>query len=164
MPNKARPTGDGRRITVNSRKYDGKVRRTWTGGIVSESDDLIVLVGRFEFDVLHNDIGSIREGTVSFEHYWLDRWYNVFRFHEPDGALKCYYCNVAMPPTFDGLVIDYVDLDIDVITWPDKTREILDLDDFERNTIKFGYPDDIRGSALTALDELAALIDADGLP
>ncbi len=156
--------GPGREITVNSRKYDGRVRRSWTGGLVSEADGYIVLVGRFDRDVEHSDLGLIREGTVSIEHFWLDRWFNVFRFHEPDGALKSHYCNITMPPKFDGQVIDYVDLDIDVIVWPDKTRDVLDLDDFERNSVKFAYPDDVRASALAALDELTAEIDSDRLP
>ena len=156
--------GPGRSITVNSRKYDGRIRRSWTGGLVSDADRHIVLVGRFELDVEHSDLGLIREGTVSFEHFWLDRWYNVFRFHEPDGALKSWYCNIAMPPIFHNDVIDYVDLDIDVLVWPDKRREVLDLDDFERNSAKFGYPDDVRAAALAAVEELTAVIDGVGLP
>lgn len=156
--------GEGRQITVNSRKYDGRIRRTWTGGLISESDSHLVLVGTFDRDVQHTDLGLIRNGTVSFEHFWLKRWYNVFRFHEPDGTLKSYYCNIAMPPDFDGQVLDYVDLDIDVVVWPDKRYEILDLDDFERNTAKFGYPDDVRDRALTAVEELKAVIAAGELP
>ena len=84
-----------KQITVNSRKYDQKIRRSWSGGLVSQTDSLLVVVGRFDSDVEHNDLGLIKKGTVSFEFYWLDRWYNVFRFHEPDGTLRNYYCNVA---------------------------------------------------------------------
>ena len=39
---------------------------------------------------------------ISLEYYWLDRWYNVFRFSDPDGKLRNYYCNVNVPPQFDG--------------------------------------------------------------
>jgi len=38
-----------------------------------------------------------------------------FSVREPDGSPKAIYSNIAMPATFDGSVIDYVDLDIDVI-------------------------------------------------
>ena len=154
----------GAEITVNSRKYDGSVRRTWKGGLVSRSDELIILVGRFDQDVEHSDLGFISQGTVSFEHFWPRRWYNIFRFHEPDGKLKAWYCNVAMPATFDGAVLDFVDLDIDVVAWPDLSYDVLDRDDFEENSVKYGYPDDIRASVEAALAELITMIERQDLP
>jgi protein associated with RNAse G/E len=154
----------GTEIAVNSRKYDGRVRRTWTGGLVSRSEELIVLVGRFDRDVEHTDLGLISRGTVSFEHFWLDRWYNIFRFHEPDGKLKAWYCNVAMPPEFDGDVLDFVDLDLDVVVLPDFSYEVLDRDDFEQNSAKYRYPAQVCEAAESALDELIAMIDDRRLP
>ena len=150
--------GIGSEITVNSRKYDGRVRRSWTGGLVSQSEELLVLVGRFDSDVEHTDLGLIKKGTVSFEHFWPCRWYNIFRFHEPDGSLKAYYCNVAMPPVVENRVIDFVDLDIDVVVWPDMKYDVLDRDDFERNSVKYGYPDDIRDKVEESLNEIVDLI------
>lgn len=154
----------GRQITINSKKYDGSIRRSWQGGIVSQSADLIVVVGRFDANVEHNDLGLIRRGTVSFEHFWTSRWYNIFRFHEPDGSLRNYYCNVSMPPTQDGDVLDYVDLDIDVVVWPDRRVEVLDRDDFERNALRFNYPQDVIDSAEQSLVELLTLIEEGRLP
>ena len=145
-------------ITINSRKYDGHVRRSWKGGLVHASNDLLILVGKFTEDVVHNDLGYISAGTVSFEHFWLDRWYNVFRFHEPDGKLKAHYANITMPPLFAGDAIDYVDLDIDVILWPDGRVEVLDRDDFEANKVIYGYPVELVRRAEDVLTELLTLI------
>ncbi|MBK6721994.1 MAG: DUF402 domain-containing protein [Pyrinomonadaceae bacterium] len=154
----------GREITVNALKYDGSLRRHWTAGVVSQTDELTIAVGRFEFDVNHSDLGLIEQGTVSFEHFWKDRWYNIFRFHEPDGSLRNYYCNVAMPFTFDGETLEFVDLDIDVVVWPDGRFEVLDRNDFEENSVKFDYPGDLIEKAESALIELLSLIDAGKLP
>ncbi len=154
----------GAEITVNSRKYDGRVRRSWTGGIVSRSDELIVLVGRFDQAVQHSDLGFISRGTVSFEHFWLDRWYNIFRFHEPDGTLKAWYCNVAMPATFEGAVLDFVDLDIDVVVWPDLSYQVLDRDDFEENLVKYSYPADVIQDANAAVEDIVDLIGHRSFP
>lgn len=134
------------------------------GGLIKQSDTLLVVVGRFEFDVDHADLGFIRQGTVSFEHYWLERWYNVFRFHEPDGSLRNYYCNISMPPTFENDVLDFVDLDIDVVVWPDNRYEVLDLDDFAQNTMKFSYPKYVVDKAQASLSEIIAMIENDELP
>src|SRR3569833_1022400 len=130
-------TGD--LVTVNARKYDGRIRRSWPGALVSEKDGLITLIAHFSATHFHNDLGTIHAGTISIEHFWLDRWYNVFRFSEPDGQPKAVYTNITMPATFVGSVLDYVDLDIDVILWPDGRVNVLDRDDFERNSAKYGY-------------------------
>ena len=69
-----------------------------------------------------------------------------------------------MPPTFADDVIDYVDLDLDVIVWPDEGYEVLDRDDLEKNTIKYGYPSEVVANAEKSLAELIALIESGQLP
>lgn len=151
-------------VTINSRKYDGHIRRSWKGGLIHSNKDLLILVGTFSEDIDHNDLGHIKKGTVSFEHFWFDRWYNIFRFHAPEGTLKAHYANITMPPTFAEDVIDYVDLDIDVVVWPDGRVEVLDRDDFEKNKVKYGYTGDVIQNAENALAEVLALIERRKFP
>lgn len=146
------------RVTVNSRKYDLSIRRSWECQLIERNDPLLVLVGDFGHDVEHPDLGSIAKGTISYEYYWLDRWYNVFKFQEPDGDFRNFYCNINLPPTFENDVLDYVDLDIDVLVWPDGTTKTLDVDDFEVNATKFVYPEELRAKAFETLSELLELI------
>jgi protein associated with RNAse G/E len=154
----------GQIVTINSRKYDQSIRRSWTAGLVARETDLLIFEGVFDRDVDHPDLGLIKCGTISREYYWLDRWYNIFRFHEPEGTLRNYYCNVNMPPVFVGRSLDYVDLDIDVVVWPDGRYEVLDEAEFEGNARKFAYPDAVRRKAADAVGELIALIESDELP
>jgi len=151
-------------ITVNSRKYDGTIRKSWTCELVEESADLVVAVGTFDADVNHSDLGLITQGTRSYEYFWLDRWYNIFRFVTADGAFRNYYCNICMPPQFSKDVIDYVDLDIDVVVDPDFSSRILDRDDFETNAELFNYPAEIRDRVESTLQELLGLINLRNLP
>jgi hypothetical protein len=88
----------------------------------------------------------------------------VFRFHEPDGTLKAHYANITMPPTFTNGVIDYVDLDIDVVAWPDGRVDVLDRDDFEKNKVTYGYSDEVIGSAETAVTELLEIVERREFP
>lgn len=154
----------GQQVTVNSRKYDLSIRKTWSCELVRQDGPLIVLVGEFDRDVAHPKLGFLQRGTISYEYYWLDRWYNIFQFHEPGGGFRNYYCNIAMPPTFENSVLEYVDLDIDVLIQSNFEYEILDRDDFERNTVKFGYPKDVIKAAEASLLELLALIENGQLP
>lgn len=151
-------------VTINSRKYDMSIRRTWTCELVERHGQQLVFVGEFEHHVEHAGLGSIRRGTISYEYYWLDRWYNVFRFHEPDGSLRNFYCNVAMPAIYANDVLDYVDLDIDVVVWQDYTLEILDREDFEANSIIYQYPPRIRSKVDRSLMELLTLVGNRGFP
>lgn len=151
-------------ITVVARKYDGSIRRTWKAAIVRKSETLIIAVGRFDRDVSHQDLGKIKKGTVSFEHFWLDRWYNVFRFHEPDGTLRNYYCNIAMPAVLNGGELAFVDLDIDVVVWPGGRYEVLDRDDFDKNSISYGYTKETVEQVEQSLGELLGVIERGELP
>ncbi len=151
-------------VVINARKFDGSIRRTWSAELKETREDLMIFLGIFEHEVKHEQLGIIRSGTLSYEYYWTDRWYNVFRFHEPDGGLRNYYCNVNMPPAFSDGVLDYVDLDIDVIVWPDGRHDVLDLDDFEANARLYAYPENVVQRAEAALAELLAMIGRGDFP
>ncbi|HEV7842079.1 MAG TPA: DUF402 domain-containing protein [Pyrinomonadaceae bacterium] len=151
-------------VAVRVMKYDGAPHRRWRASVRHREESLLILDAAFEEEVRHAQLGLIARGTVSIEYYWLDRWYNVFRFLEPDGSLRNFYCNVNMPPEFDGRVLSYVDLDMDVLVSPDFSYEILDLDEFEINAERYKYPGDVQSRARLALAELLSLIEARRFP
>lgn len=125
---------------------------------------MIVLDAMFEEHIEHDLLGTIKIGTLSTEYYWLDRWYNIFRFRDPEGEPQRFYCNISMPPEFDGKTLSYVDLDIDVVVESDFSYRVLDLDDFEHNARKFQYRDEIRNEAHRGLAELIHLIETRSFP
>lgn len=145
-------------IQVNARKFDDRIHRSWKCKFVERRNSLLVFVGEFENEVIHNDLGIIKQGTISHEYYWLDRWYNIFRFHEPDGKLRNFYCNINSPPRFEDGVLDYVDFDIDVLVWQDYRFEILDLDEFHANSIKFNYSDETIENVKNSLAEVLKMV------
>jgi protein associated with RNAse G/E len=151
-------------IIVSVRKYDGREHRRWRARVAKRVGSLLILDSVFVEEIEHDLLGTIALGTVSTEYYCLDRWYNVFRFSDSSGKLKSFYCNINEPPSFDGHVLSYIDLDIDVLVAPDLTYKILDLDDFEANAHVYAYPDDVQANAHGALKELTKLIDVRAFP
>jgi len=145
-------------------KFDGAEHRRWSARLIEKVDSLIVLDAKFEEHIEHNLLGTIPIGTLSTEYYWLDRWYNVFRFRDADLNLKRFYCNINMPPRFDGQTLTYVDLDIDVLVEPDLSYRVLDLEDFQENARQYNYPVEIQTGAHRALDELIGLIETRAFP
>ena len=145
-------------IIVRACKFDGREHRRWRARLSRVEASLLVLDATFDEEVNHPLLGHIARGTLSLEYYWLDRWYNIFRFSEPDGTLRNYYCNVNAPPTFDGRVLEFVDLDMDVLVAPDLSYRILDEDEFEEHARLYNYPLEVKRSARVALAELIGLI------
>jgi uncharacterized protein len=109
-------------------------------------------------------LGTIPIGTLSTEYYWLDRWYNIFRFSDSEHKLKRFYCNINMPAQFDGSTLSYIDLDIDVLVEPDLSYKILDLQDFEANARRYDYPVEVQSEAHRSLAELVDLIETRSYP
>jgi uncharacterized protein len=151
-------------VIVSACKYDGTEHRRWPARIAERDDNLLILDAEFTEDIHHQLLGTVARGTTSIEYYWLDRWYNIFRFLKPNGELRNFYCNVNVPPTFDGRVLSYIDLDIDILVAPDLTYQIVDEDEFESNAARYNYPPKIRASAYLALTELVSLIEKRGFP
>ena len=151
-------------IVVHVLKYDGLEHRRWPARIAKIEGPLLVLDAVFEDEIEHDLLGTISSGTISTEYYWLDRWYNVFRFSNPDRELKNYYCNVNQPPSFDGRVLSYIDLDIDVLVAPDLTYKVLDVEDFEVNARRYFYPEEVQANARRALTDLTGLIESRAFP
>jgi uncharacterized protein len=146
--------GDDDAIVVRVLKYDGREYRQWPARLAKQAGPLIVLDAVFAEEIEHDLLGTIASGTISREYYWLDRWYNVFRFSER------FYCNVTAPPSFDGSTLTYVDLDIDVLVESDFSYRILDLEDFEASQ----YPADVQENVGYAVNELTRLIESRSFP
>ena len=146
-------------VTINSRKFDGTIHKTWTANLISQKGNLLTLVGEFEKEIIHTHLGIIRRGTISDEFYWLNGWFNIFRFYELDGSLRNFYCNINMPPKFENNSLDYVDLDIDVLVWKNFSIEILDTDEFAENCERFNYPKEIKERAADSVYAILKLVE-----
>jgi protein associated with RNAse G/E len=160
----ADPLVDESPITVRSLKYDGRVHREWRARLVARADSLVVVEGVFESEVRHPLLGTLAVGTRSTEYYWTDRWYSVFRFREPGGTLRNYYCNVNRPARFDGRALTFVDLDIDVLVAPDFSYSVLDEDEFAAHAARYEYPREVHEQVPRALADLIEMIEGRRFP
>lgn len=156
--------GEDGSIVVRVFKYDGTEYRRWTARVAKWEESLIVLDAVFEYNVKHEVLGEIPRGTRTVEYYWFNRWYNIFQFLEDDASTRLWYCNINTPPTLEGGLLSYIDLDIDVLVQPDFTFAVLDLEEFEQNAKLFSYDEQVRREVKRALDEVISLIEARQFP
>src|ERR1043166_1773274 len=160
----SRPAAQPNEVIVRVLKHDGAEHRRWHGRIVKQAGSLTVLEAEFDVDVTHHLLGEIKRGTRLIEYYWLDRWYNVFRFLQDNGLTRLYYCNVNTPPAVDGQYLTYIDLDIDVIVRPEYSSEVLDLDEFKANSQRYEYSAEEKANAGRAVEELTGMIELRQFP
>lgn len=151
-------------IIINSRKFDNTIHRSWECSLIEETPDYWLFLGKFKNEIQHSELGIIRRGTVSYEYYQKEKWFNIFRFHEPEGELKFYYCNINMPPSFKKNVLDYIDLDIDILVQKDFSFRILDQDEFQQNAKTFGYSDEIKSKIQQTIHEVLGMIEKKVFP
>jgi len=151
-------------FVVKALKYDGSEHRNWRARLAAQEGELIVLDAAFAAEVQHDLLGQIAAGTISTEYYWLNRWYNIFRFSEPNGGLLNYYCNVSLPPRLIDQTLSYVDLDIDILVQPNFSYQVLDTADFEANIERYGYTREVQSGVERATNELVELIEAQSFP
>lgn len=145
-------------ITIRVLKHDRAEYRRWSAIISRHEGELMVLNAEFDVDVSHEILGEIKKRTRTVEYYWLDHWYNVFRFLNQDGSTRLWYCNINTPPEFVGDTLTYIDLDIDILVQPDFSFQVLDIEEFEANARRYGYSDEEKRRAHQAVAELISMI------
>lgn len=145
-------------VTINSLKFDRSISRSWSAELLDQNNSYLKLVGKFEKEVVHPDLGIIRPGTLSYEFFWFNEWFNIFQFHEPNGEFRNFYCNLSLPPEFHKNFINYVDLDIDILIRKDFSFEILDEDEFLYNSEKYNYPEEINIRIRESINKISELL------
>lgn len=105
----------------------------------------------------------LHPGDLTMEFYWSNRWWNVTAGYRWDtGALTGYYCNVARPPrwhTGPEPVVTYLDLDLDLIIFPDGRMQLDDEDEFVQYAAQYDYSPHTVERARRTVDEITARIE-----
>ncbi len=68
-------------------------------------------------------------GTVSFGHFWTDRFYNVYHWLDADRRTLGFYFNVADRTRIGQAELEWRDLVVDVLATPAGRLELLDEDE-----------------------------------
>jgi protein associated with RNAse G/E len=116
-------------ITERKRRLDGSVAEYLCEPLVLEPGRRAALryVSDRHWDIEGTDI-TVRPGTVTVGHFWVDRPYNVYHWLV-DGRTLAYYCNVATDTTIDPALVTYTDLVVDVLVRASGAATVLDEDE-----------------------------------
>ena len=146
-----------RPITVQLLKPHKDTIITYSGELLHCSGGHAVVRARWERDRLDLGFVTFEPGDEFLEHFYTDRWYNVFRVRSATGTLKGWYCNLTRPAELTHATLSSEDLELDVFVTADRQSIIrLDEEDFERLNLDRSDPAAFR-AVMAALHDLEAL-------
>ena len=143
-----------RTITVHLLKPGKGTTVTYQGELLLSEPGHLLIHARWERAAL--DLGYVvfEPGDHFYEHYYTDRWFNIFEVRRAAGDLKGWYCNITRPAQVADDVITSEDLELDLFVPPDRQHPLrLDLDEYEARGLATTDPL-AHSVALAALDEL----------
>ena len=149
------------RIKVQKKNPDGEVTYEYEGVLISRDENSLTLEALFDREDMPFMGIVLKKGDRFVEHYYTDRWYNVFAVYDRDnGKLKGWYCNVSQPAVIDDRVVSYVDLALDLWVSANGKQTVLDEDEFE----KLDLNEELSAGALNGLNELKLLFKSNKPP
>jgi hypothetical protein len=145
------------RMTVHLLKPHKQKTVIYEGVLVRQEPGYLVVHARWERAAM--DLGYVifAPGDHFFEHYYTERWYNIFEVRSAEGVLKGWYCNITRPARVEGDLVTSEDLELDLFVAPDRQHLLrLDEAEFEALALDMSEPE-AYAAALRALHELEGM-------
>lgn len=154
----------GRAAVVRKRKYDGTVKLRWEGKLLASpvADWHLVL---HDPDIHRKFTGGspprvVRADDALYLHCFSAREpLTVLIEYDDAGQFAGAKCDAALPATLHDGIVDYVDLDLDLIVEWDFSTSLRDRDTFQINRERMQYPDDVVGLAWEGISFARRLVD-----
>jgi hypothetical protein len=144
-------------ITVHLLKPAKGTTVTYRGTLLHAEPGHILIHARWDRAAL--DLGYVvfEPGDHFYEHFYTDRWFNIFEVRAEAGKLKGWYCNITRPALIEEAVLTSQDLELDLFVPPARLGLLrLDAEEFAARGLDATDPA-AHAAALAALDELEAM-------
>ena len=124
---------------------------TYQGFELLREPNHLLIHARWDRDALELGYMTFQPGDHFFEHYYKDKWFNIFEIRSQRGRLKGWYCNVTKPARVENCTVLSEDLELDLFVSADRQEVVtLDEEEFEAR----GFSSEVREGALGGLGEL----------
>ncbi|OMC89441.1 hypothetical protein BK137_18485 [Viridibacillus arenosi] len=151
-------------LKIKALKFPNVLHYEWEGEILEKTNNYILVLCKSGRKLIHhskNDVYTIN--NTSIEYFSLKEWYTAAMEVE-EGVVVSTYCNIAMPSVLNLNELSFIDLDLDLIKRKNKNWEVIDEDEFEVNSIKYQYPEELKNEALKALERLKQKVAKGSFP
>jgi|SRR5690554_2349558 len=145
-----------KKIQIHGYKHDGSLHRVWTNSFVVDDNESYLVTGNQRTKVIESSGRSWYTKEPALCYFFEKEWFNIIAMFKKDGIH--YYCNVSSPYVYDSEAIKYIDYDLDIRVYPNGRIVVLDRKEFETNSKKLNYSEDIIKIANHAISELKSWI------
>ena len=152
----------GEKYKIHGYKHNGKLYKTWDEAILlDETEDYYVFGNRnTKVTKIFGRSWYTKETAILF--YFKNNWYNIVAQIKKKGIY--YYCNIASPVIIEDDTIKFIDYDLDLRIYPDKSYKILDRGEYEYHKRLMKYPKDLQRILTFKLRELINVYKNTGFP
>ena len=145
---------ENRIYTMKAYKNDGRIHYEQELRLIEEYNGHVVLSGDIGRQLKH----YTRQAVYTFdketlEYFFADRWYTAALVFGEDGEIVHVYCNIAFPCNISEGLVEFTDLDVDVIV-RDGQIEVVDVDEFEAHRGIYNYDDELERKVFAAVDRV----------
>ena len=106
-----------------------------------EINDDFLIFGNDRTKVTEADGRTWKTKEPAIMYFFNNHWFNIIGQNKIDGIY--YYCNMASPYIIEEDTIKYIDYDLDLRVFSDRTFKILDKSEYKYHKQKMNYPDEI---------------------
>jgi predicted RNA-binding protein associated with RNAse of E/G family len=119
-------------ITVRKLDLNGQPTFTYTGTVLARTATAVSLEAFFtRYARLDLGYTVFEQGDRFVEHFYSDRWYNIFEVYAiGTQRLRGWYCNLTRPAVIEDDQVSAVDLALDVWVDPEGKTQVLDEAEF----------------------------------
>lgn len=149
--------------TITVKKHDAQGQFVWAyeGELIGRTAVSLTINAIFQREDMDLGFAIFKKGDRFIEHFYADRWYNIFALYDRDnGHHKGWYCNICRPAQLLNNAVVYDDLALDLWVNADGTYQVLDEDEFAQLTI----PQTDAQQAQEALNALITMAQLETLP
>lgn len=150
--------------TVQVKKYHGSLHYEWKSRLIDENDERILLYAGPGRTLQH----YTRQTCYTYQSHSLECFmrhdgFTVQLDLEADGSIR-HYCNIGLVPRLDGDVIEFIDLDLDLVADRGDEWRLVDEAEFAVNRVRFGYPGDVVTHVWNTIEDVKRRIDLGMFP
>lgn len=152
----------GEKLTIHCYKHNGKIDRISGEAIVLDETDEYIVCANNKVKLTENDGRTHRTKETAILFFYKNEWFNILAQLKKYGLF--YYCNIASPYVLDGKIIKYIDYDLDLRIFPDKSFKVLDKNEYKYHKNIMKYSDEIDTIVQDSLNRLIKMKEETAFP
>lgn len=149
-------------IQVRYTKWDGSLHWHFDTVALGEDENGLWVGAPDGTPVRRGDERPIRSQAFALLVPRQGWWTAVWNEASPDGTGFSFelYLDITTPPEWSGDTVTAVDLDLDVARRPDGTTLLLDEDEFDQHSSRYGYPPAVVAGARAAAAAMMPAVES----